>query len=312
MVATGRLLRNRNFILLLAIVLGLSLGDPLAGWMAPSVLPLLALVMTLSAVSVTSKELATIKDLPRYTGLSLLLNYVVMGGVTLLLAWWLIEDSQLWAGFVILAAVPPAVGVVPFSYVLGGNVAFSLIGMTAAYLAALVIMPGAMALFLGTGYFDPLNLLVILGELILLPIVLSRILLATGLANRIKPWKGTITNWSFFVVLYTIVGLNRQAFFGDFDILARIMAIAFITSFILGLALYLGVRILRISRGTGVSMILMGTTKNYGLASGILLTIFGERAALPASVFAVFGVMHIVWLGFLFRKGTEQDSHANP
>ena len=87
MKAIGGLLRNRNFILLLAIVLGLSLGDPLAGWMAPSVLPLLALVMTLSAVNVTSRELTTIKDLPRYVGLSLLLNYVVMGGITLLLAW---------------------------------------------------------------------------------------------------------------------------------------------------------------------------------------------------------------------------------
>ena len=45
MKAIGRLLRNRNFILVLALVLGLSLGDPLAGRLAPSVLPLLALVM---------------------------------------------------------------------------------------------------------------------------------------------------------------------------------------------------------------------------------------------------------------------------
>lgn len=298
----GRLLRNRNVILLLSIVLGLSVGKPLADWTAPSVLPLLALVMTLSATNVTSRELATLKDLPRSVGLSLLLNYVVMGGVTLLLAWWLIEDRELWTGFVVFAAVPPAVGVVPFSYSLGGNVAFSLIGMTAAYLAALLIMPGIMALFLGTGYFDPLNLLTILGELILLPIVLSRILLATGLAERIKPWQGTITNWSFFVIIYTIVGLNRQAFFRDFDILALIIVIAVIISFVLGFTLYLGAKALRVSRETSISMILMGTTKNYGLASGILLTLFGERAALPASVCAVFGVLHIVWLGFRYRK----------
>ena len=298
----GRLLRNRNAILLLSIVLGLSVGKPLADWTAHSVLPLLALVMTLSAVNVTSRELATLKDLPRSVGLSLLLNYVVMGGVTLLLAWWLMGDRELWTGFVVFAAVPPAVGVVPFSYSLGGNVAFSLIGMTAAYLAALLIMPGIMALFLGTGYFDPLNLLTILGELILLPIVLSRILLATGLAGRIKPWQGTITNWSFFVVVYTIIGLNRQAFFREFDILALIIVIAVIISFVLGYVLYFGARALRVSRETSISMILMGTTKNYGLASGILLTLFGERAALPASVCAVFGVLHIVWLGFRYRK----------
>lgn len=298
----GRLLQDRNFILLLAIVLGLSVGRPLAGWTEPLVLPLLAVVMTLSACNVTSRELATLKDIPRSVGLSLLLNYVVMGGMTLLLAWWLIEDSQLWTGFVVFAAVPPAVGVVPFSYVLGGNVTFSLTGMIAAYLAALLITPGIMILFLGTGYLNPLTLLTILGELIILPIVLSRILLATGFASRIKPWQGTITNWSFFIVIYTIIGLNRQAFFRDFDTLALLIVIAVAISFILGFALYLIARKLRVSLETSISMILMGTTKNYGLASGILLNLFGERAALPASVCAVFGILHIVWLGFRFRK----------
>ena len=298
----GRLLRNRNFILLLAISLGLSLGKPLATWTAPSVLPFLAMVMTFSAIDVTSRELTTLKNIPYSAGLSLLLNYVVMGGITLLLAWWLIGDSDLWPGFVVLATVPPAVGVVPFSYILGGNTLFSLIGLTAAYLSALFIMPAIMALFLGTGYFDPLRLLIILGQLVLLPIILSRILLAINLVERIRPWRGTITNWSFFIVLFTIVGLNREAFFSDFDTLLRIIVIAVIISFILGFILDLSTRALRVNRETSISMILMGTTKNYGLASGILLTLFGERAALPASVCTVFAVLHVVWLGFRFRK----------
>jgi len=302
MTIIGRLLRNRNLILLLAIVLGLSLGKPVAAWTAPAVLPLLALVMTLSATNVTSREFTSLKEMPRSIMLSLLLNYVVMGGLTLLLAWWLIRDSDLWAGFIVLATVPPAVAVVPFSYVLGGNTSFSLIGMTAAYLAALVIMPGVMALFLGTGFFDPMELLIILGELILVPIVFSRILLATGLSKRINPWRGTIVNWSFFVALFTIVGLNREAFFSEFDILVRIIIIAVSISFLLGFSIDLGTRALRVSREDKISIMLMGTMKNYGLASGILLALLGERAAIPASICVVFGILHIVWLGFRFRK----------
>ena len=298
----GRLLRNRNFILLLAISLGLLIGKPLATWTVPSVLPFLAIVMTLSAIDVTSRELTTLKNIPYSAGSSLLLNYVVMGGITLLLAWWLIEDNDLWAGFVVFATVPPAVGVVPFSYILGGNTLFSLIGMIAAYLSALFIIPTIMALFLGMGYFDPLRLFIILGELVLLPIILSRILRASNLVERIKPWRGTITNWSFFIVLFTIVGLNREAFFSEFNTLIRIIVIAVIISFILGFILDFSTRALRINRETSISMILIGTTKNYGLASGILLTLFGERAALPVSVCTVFGVLHIVWLGFRFRK----------
>lgn len=298
----GRLLRNRNFILLLAISLGLLIGKPLATWTVPSVLPFLAIVMTLSAIDVTSRELTTLKNIPYSAGSSLLLNYVVMGGITLLLAWWLIEDNDLWAGFVVFATIPPAVGVVPFSYILGGNTLFSLIGMIAAYLSALFIIPTIMALFLGMGYFDPLRLFIILGELVLLPIILSRILRASNLVERIKPWRGTITNWSFFIVLFTIVGLNREAFFSEFNTLIRIIVIAVIISFILGFILDFSTRALRINRETSISMILIGTTKNYGLASGILLTLFGERAALPVSVCTVFGVLHIVWLGFRFRK----------
>lgn len=233
----GKLLRNRNFILLLAISLGLAVGKPVANWTAPSVLPFLAVVMTLSALDVTSRELTTLKDVPSTIGLSLLLNYLLMGGVTLLLARWLLGNGDLWIAFVVLAAVPPAIGVVPFSYLLGGNALFSLIGMTAAYLAALLIMPGIMALFIGPGFFDPLRLLIILGVVVLLPIVLSRILLALKLVERIKPWRGTVTNWSFFIVLFTIVGLNREAFFSEFNVFIKIIVIAVITSFVLGFAL---------------------------------------------------------------------------
>ncbi len=300
----GRLLKDRNLILVLSIVLGLAIGEPVATRTEPLVLPLPALVMTLSAVNITSRELASLRTMPRTILLSLLLNYVVMGGAILLLAWWLISDENLWAGFVVLATVPPAVAVVPFSHVLGGNTFFSLIGMTGAYLAALIIMPAAMALFLGVGFFDPVKLLIILGELIVIPIVLSRILLFTGLMKRLSPWRGTIVNWSFFVTLFTIVGLNRQAFFSEFDTLLRVTVIAIAVSFVLGYIIELVTRALHVNRETSISLVLMGSLKNYGLASGILLTLFGERAAIPASVGAVFGILRVVWLGFHYRKKT--------
>ncbi|HET6478110.1 MAG TPA: hypothetical protein VFF92_03420 [Dehalococcoidales bacterium] len=302
MASVSKLLRNRNFILILAIVLGLAIGEPVASKTQSLVLPALALVMTLSATNITSREFTSLKNMPRPILTSLLLNYVVLGGLILLMAWWLIDDRELWTGFVVLATIPPAVAVVPFSYALGGNTFFSLMGMAGAYLAALVIMPVAMALFLGVEFFEPVKLLLILGELILIPIVVSRIMLATKLDKRIAKWRGTMVNWSFFVALFTIVGLNRQAFFGEFDILLRIIIIAVATSFVLGYIIELITKALHVDRATSISLTLMGTLKNYGLASGILLTLFGERAAIPASVCTVFGISMLVWLGFHFRK----------
>lgn len=296
------LLRNRNFIFLFAIAVGFAVGEGVAVRTQPVVMPALALVMTLSTATITSRDLASIKTMPRTILSSLLLNYVVMGGIMILLATWLINDSELWAGLVIVAAVPPAVAVVPFSYMLGGNTVLSLTGLIAAYLAALVLTPAIMVLFLDVGFFNPVELLSILGQLIVIPLVVSRILLFTGLTRNINKWRGTVVNWSFFIVVFTIVGLNRQVFFSNFDVLLKITIIAILVSFILGFAIELIAKALHIDRATNVSLILMGTKKNYGLASVIAFTLLSEKAAVPGAICLVFAILHTVWLNFHFKK----------
>lgn len=103
----------------------------------PGLLPALAVAMTLSTVSITNRDLASIKSTPRPILISLLLNYVIMGAIMLLMARWLINDSEIWAGFVTLAAMPPAISVTPYSYMLGGNTVSSLMGTTGLYLAVI-------------------------------------------------------------------------------------------------------------------------------------------------------------------------------
>jgi BASS family bile acid:Na+ symporter len=296
--------RNRNFILLLAITLGLVLGREAAVWTQPLLLPILALVMTLSTASITSRDLASLKTMPIPVLTSLLLNYVVMGGITILISTWLIDDRQLWAGMVVIAAVPPAVAVVPFSYLLGANMVFSVAGLVATYLAALAITPALLILFLDLAFFDPVELIVILGQLIVIPLVASRILLMTGLTRRIDKWRGTTVNWSFFVIVFTIIGLNRQVFFGQFDVLLKIAVVAVAITFILGYAIELTSKALHVDRPTGISWILIGTRKNYGLASVISLTLLDERAAIPGAICLVFAVSHFIWLSLRFKGNT--------
>ena len=298
----GGLFRNRSFILVLALVLGLAAGSRGASLTAPSVLPLLALVMTVSALNVSSRDLGSIKSLTRIVLYSLLLNYIILGGIILALARWLIHDDELWTGFVVLAIIPPAPAGVPFSYALGGDVVFSLIGMTGAYLAALIIIPVAMALFFGTELFDPLDLIIILVELVIIPVIISRLLLRFGAARHIQRWSGVIINWSFFIIIFTLIGLNRQVFFTDFDILGRVSVIAIIISFGLGYLLEKIAGIIHLKRETTVSIILMGTAKNYALAGGLLLSLFSERSAVPPAICVFFAILLVVWLGFRFHK----------
>jgi BASS family bile acid:Na+ symporter len=227
---------------------------------------------------------------------------VLLGGAILLLAKWLIIDYELWVGFVVLALVPPATAVVPFSYTLGGNVSFSLIGMTGTYLAALIVMPLGLVYLLGAQIFDPLSLLSTLAELVILPIIVARILVHIGVSRYIEPYRGSIVNWSLSIVTFTLIALNREAFIGDFDVLIRASVIAVVISFFLAHLLELGTRALRVKHETAVSVILMGTMKNWSMAGGLLLSLFSARSTIPPAICLFFAVFMVVWMGYYFRK----------
>jgi len=258
--------------------------------------------MTLSTVSITNRDLASIKSSPRPILISLLLNYVAMGGIMLLMARWLINDSEIWAGFVTLAAIPPAIAVTPFSYMLGGDAIFSLIGTTALYLVALGLTPGMMILLLGADFVNPTRLLLTLVQLIIVPLAISRVLLSRGLAQSVIKWRDTALDWIFFITFYIIIGLNRQVFFEQPDILLRVSLIAIALTFGLGHAIDFIARRLQIKPSTRISWVVMGTRKNTALASVIALAFLGERATIPAAVCAILAALFIVWLGFYFKK----------
>ncbi len=299
--SASRLLKNQNFIFTFALVLALTVGHG-AIWIESLLLPVLAVAMTLSTISITNRDLISIKSAPRPILVSLLLNYVVMGGMLLLLGMWLKNDSEIWAGFVTLAAMPPAIAVTPFSYILMGNTVFSLVGTTALYLAALGFTPGLMILLLGADFLNPLKLLLILVQLIIIPLAISRILLFTGLSTNIARWQDTAVKWCFFITIYIIIGLNRQVFFGQPDILLKVVLICATVSFVLGHAVYFIAKKLHVDRPTRISWMVMSTKKNAGLASAVAITLIDERAAFPAAILATFDILTLVWWSLYFKK----------
>jgi BASS family bile acid:Na+ symporter len=155
--------------------------------------------------------------------------------------------------------------------------------------------------FLGSGFVQPLKLFIIMFELIIAPLILSRILIWTNMARRIEPYKGTITNWSFFIVSYTIVGLSRGIFLGHPLSLVPVALIAVASTFFLGLVIEKLGGVLRIDPKTLTSLILLGTLKNYGLAGGLALALFSKWTAVPATVSVIFMIVYIIWLGFKRR-----------
>jgi len=114
---------------------------------------------------------------------------------------------------VLLVAVPPAIAVVPFTDFLDGNTGFSLVATVACYLGALIITPliglGVSPDRLrGTMAADPGDSGVDFWRRCSFP----GFCCGPPWPSALSPVKGAITNWSFFVVMYTIVGLNREMF----------------------------------------------------------------------------------------------------
>ncbi|MGQ9920391.1 MAG: hypothetical protein ACUVRZ_03570 [Desulfobacca sp.] len=296
-----RLLRNRDVILVLALLTGLGAGQG-AAYSEPLVLPALGLVMTLSVLGVPLDIFRSPRAILVPTLLALAANFLLLGGLQLGLSRLLIQHSAIRDGFVILAVVPPAVAVIPFTHLLGGDRIFSLLGTVGCYLSALAITPISAWLLLSSQVFvHPYKIAVIVAQLILLPLLLAALLQRWGWDRPLAPYKGTITNWSFFLITYTIVGLNRQFFLQQPLTLLPVMGIALATTFVWGEMIEWFCRWRGVRQPRLISLVLLGTLKNYGLAGGLALALFSPQTSVPAAVSTVFMIVYIIWLNLKWQ-----------
>jgi len=290
-----RFLNNRNLIFLLAIGFGLSLPQP-AVWTKLMMMPALALVMTLATINVSNDYFLKPRAILIPSLFGILMTYVILGGVILAAAALLINTQNIWIGFVLIAAVPPAVAVIPFTAILEGNVSYTLSGTVASYLAALVIMPLMFWIFIGSGFADPYKLIRIMLLLIVLPLVLSRIILYFNWQDRIAPVRGLLTDWGFFIVLYSMIGVNRDLIFSQPLLIVPIAMVVLAATFVLGFVIEKVGVLAKVDKKNMISLVLLGTLKNQGIAGGLAIALFEKEAALPSAVYSVFMILYIMWL----------------
>ena len=297
----ARILTNRNFIFILALVLGLALKN-VPGWIKYITVPALAIVMVVSLTQISLKSFLDIRAIARPILYTILFNYIFFGVVMLAMARLLIDDRDYWTGFVILAAAPPGVAVAPFTYIIGGNEKFSVIGVIGAYIAALAIIPVAGFLFIGKSFAKPLNLIIVFIELIIVPLIVSQLLIRFNLDRYVKRFRGPIVNWGLFIVIFAVISLNRDVFFKDLKTLGLISLIVVVTIFGLWFVTGFGLKKLRFREDIRRSLILVTTIKNSGFAAAPALTLFGVRASLPGAIFSVFLIIFLLVVPLAYRK----------
>jgi BASS family bile acid:Na+ symporter len=258
--------------------------------------------MTLSTTQITPSELAHFKNYFRDILFVFVINYIFLSGLILLSNYLLISDHDLYVGFVVMAAIPPAVAVLPFTYLLKGEMMVSLTGVASLYLLALAVAPFISLQFLDVGEIDPLKLLSVLIQLILIPFIASRLLLKWKFFHRVKGEMNIFVNLGFFVVIYIVIGMNRSTFLSHFDILALVSSIAFLRTFVSGYLVDLLSKLIGIDRERRMSYVLFGSFKNLGAAASIAIVLFNERAAIPSAVTIPFELIFFVWFSYFQKR----------
>ncbi|MCX7857699.1 MAG: hypothetical protein N2513_06940 [Deltaproteobacteria bacterium] len=295
------LFRDRNFILAISLVLGMA-WDGGAYFLKDAIIPLLAIIMTFSTTAVPSTVFRSVRSMIKQAIIGSLTSYLFYGGLLLVLNYLIIANRDFWVGFVIISAVPPAVAVIPFSIFLKAHKEFVLFGTIGAYITALFLTPLIMLILLGSAFINPLKVLMILVELIILPIVLSRVLIRTGVSQKIEHVKGTLINWTFFLVIYIITGLNRDVMLFRTAELIPVIVLSFLSTFVFGWIIELIGKLSKMKNDIVKGLILLGTYKNYGLAGGLALVFFTSETAVPATVASTMSIIYIIYLQIRFRK----------
>ncbi len=298
-----KLFKNRNFIFILALALGLILGEN-AWWLQYLTIPALAVVMTVSMTQLPLKEIKKGKGIFKPILWAFILNYVVFGTAILLLSYFLIDDQQLWFGFVIIAASPPGVAIAPFTGLLSGKVKFSLIGVIGAYFASLLIIPLMGLIFIGGNLIQPIKIIVLLLELIVAPFIISQVLIKFKADRFVKKWRGLFVNWGLFIVIFAVIALNREALFKNPKILAITALISFIVVFGLGFLVEFILKKIKFQNNLRGPFILLATIKNGGFAAATALSLFGNEASLPGAVLSVFLILFLIVISLRSKKIT--------
>lgn len=291
-----RLLANNTVMLASAFVIAIIFGGfpELVPGVTSSNISMfsLAVMMSFSLISLRFRGL----DVRSHRGAiwrAFLLSFVLSSGLTILMAQ--LFSGDLRDGWIMVAAVPSAVSVIPFCYLLRGELESTLVASAALYFISLLLTPLITLLFIGESV-GPATMLWSVAALILIPMAISRPLRALKMSEETRH---IAINIAFAVLVIAVVGSNRGVFLGEPALLAALLAVAVVRTFGVGLAYDALSRKRGTPRERRVPEVLFATHKNTGMAAAMAMALLGPGAALPA---AVLMSVDIVWLIFITRS----------
>src|SRR5438128_910523 len=262
----------------------------------------LILGMTFSLTESSISGISSREELRRFL-VAFGMSYVVLSGLILAFAV-LSPDPQIRNGWVLMAAVPPAIAVVPITSILKGDTRRSLVSLALLYLAGLGLVPAITLVF--TNQAAPFEELVLQTVLLIgVPLVASRFLRRW---SRVADFRGSGVSVSFFFLVVAIAGSTRAPLLAHPELIASLAVLAFGRTFLLGGVVFVLTRALRVPRAERVAVTAFSSFKNLGLTVVLAFAVFGPVATLPSIVYMVFEILWLAALPLLFRGDLVKDA----
>ncbi len=282
----SRILHMPSTLMLIGLGLGLAVGLTFQG-MDVAAMVALASLMTFS---LTDVKLRGFGDVLSSVPPALALNFILHPSLLLLAA--VLTPRALWQGWVIMAAVPPAISIVPFTTILRGDMKVSVASTASLYILSLGLTP-LMALFLLDVEVSPWSLVSAILVLILVPLVLSRVVSATSLPRgRVE----VLRNLSFAALTFLMGAANQKVILEDpYLALYALGGSAAVVVAAFGLAWAF---LHRFDMPKRISLVLFSGYKNSGLAAALALALLAPTAVVAPTMMIFF---QICWIALLTR-----------
>ncbi len=225
------------------------------------------------------------------------LNYILLSALCILLGYLFFpSDVDLRNGFVIMAAIPVAVAVVPFTYLLNGDTEYAMSVTALLYILAPILIPAAIYLLFGPADINFIDLLILDLQLILLPLILSRLLLLAK-ANRLPRWIfDIIVNIALVVIVYAIVGVNQPVFFSGEGFIYPIISASLIRTFGAGIAVEQAAIRMGVAKPLIPPLSMLASVKNMALTSTLALSLLSVKSSLPAVFCMLLEILFFIYL----------------
>jgi len=261
----------------------------------------LVLGMTFSLTEISIAGISPRTELRRFL-IAFAMSYVVLSGLILTFAI-LSPDPEIRNGWVLMAAVPPAIAVVPITSILKGDTRRSLVSLALLYVLGLALVPAITLVF--TNQAAPFEELVVQTVLLIgVPLVASRFLRRWP---HVVDFRGSAVSISFFFLVVAIAGSTRAPLLAHPELIGTLAVLSFVRTFLLGGLVFVLTRAVHVPWAERVAVTAFSSFKNLGLTVVLAFAVFGPVATLPSIVSLVFEILWLAALPLLFRGDLVKD-----